>query len=180
MRVGVTQIAMADVNAPADTPPEPDKEEPIARPWIVACERCFQDRKLPYLPTGYWYCEFNTDLTADRCTPTVEKPLRTSKMVALPGAPAPSATLAVDDRHAEEMLAVFPKFKKENVEQEVTLMSGWKAIFRKRKRGDGGDVYLTKEGEPALRSTSDVRRRFGLSFAEVRPAKDKAEAEVES
>lgn len=61
--------------------------------------------------------------------------------------------------HADEMINIFPRLKREAIEQEVTLSSGWVASFRKRLKG-GGDVYVTKSGEAPLRSREDVRRRF--------------------
>ena len=73
---------------------------------------------------------------------------------------APSATEA----HAAEMLDVFKRFKRDNVEREVPLSSGWVAVYKKRKKGDAGDVTLTKPGEVPLRSALDVRRKLGLPF----------------
>ena len=59
-------------------------------------------------------------------------------------------------------MKAFPRLKREGIEREETLAGGWVAVFKRRKKGDGGDVYLTRPGEPALRSKSDVRRKFGL------------------
>lgn len=107
-------------------------------------------------------------MSAERCLPTPDVPLRTAKMVARPtgegGAFESQRSELVSEAHAQEMIDVFSKFKREGIEREVTLGSGWLAVYRKRKRGDEGDVTLKKEGEPHLRSTYDVRRRFGLPF----------------
>ena len=100
----------------------------------------------------------NPDLTAPRCEPTANCPLRVKGT----GLRAANGFSDLSDEHVAEMLATFSKLKQVAIDQEYVLASGWKASFRKRKRGDGGDAYITKEGEQALRSVADVRRRFGL------------------
>ena len=144
--------------------------------WLVACERCGIDRRLPGdlpLPQGYWYCEWNPDPNAERCTPTADVPLRTSKSVKRAAGAAP-AMAVMPDAHAQEMLDAFPRLKREAVEQELTLSSGWVAVFKRRKKGEGGDVYMTRPGEAALRSVADIRRRLGLAQTERGTAEDEA------
>ena len=122
---------------------------------------------------------YNPDETQERCLPTADVPLRTAKMVK--AAAQKSGTydpFAMNHEHAEEMLKVFKQFKKEAIEREVTLASGWVAIYKKRKRGDGGDVTLNKPGEQPLRSAADVRRKLGLPF-EPKSGKQSADAAIE-
>mmetsp|Transcript_7196 Transcript_7196/g.18781 ORF Transcript_7196/g.18781 Transcript_7196/m.18781 type:complete len:196 (-) Transcript_7196:221-808(-) len=133
----------------------------------VACERCKRDRRLPShlpVPLGLWYCEFNPDETAEKCLPTSNVPLRT-KAKAARG--TPQLTLTNDDM--EEMLEVFTKLKRAGIEQEITLSCGWIATLKKRKKcaeAFAGDVYLTKHGEPTLRSQADVKRLYGHALAD--------------
>lgn len=56
----------------------------------------------------------------------------------------------------------------EAVEQEVTLASGWVGVYKRRKKGEGGDVYMTRPGEKPLRSTTDIQRYWGLVPAPTR------------
>ena len=128
--------------------------------WWKNCERCGRDRRLIVYPHGYWYCEWNPDPTAERCEPTALVPLRQSRTVTAKSTSS-QPNLFMSEPHIQEMIDAFPRLKKEDREQEFTLASGWIAVYRKRKRGDGGDVYLKMEGENALRSAADVRRRMG-------------------
>ena len=66
-------------------------------------------------------------------------------------------------QHVQEMIDAFPKLKREAMECEIVLASGWTASYKRRRNsnsagGAGGDVYLTRPGEPALRSAADVKR----------------------
>ena len=108
------------------------------------------------VPKGLWYCEFNTDPNAEVCMPTPNVPLRSIPIKQSGIASKMSA------QQVEDICRAFPKLKESGVEQEVLFPSGWVASFKKRKRGEGGDVYVSKPGEPTLRSALDVRRRFGL------------------
>ena len=157
--------------APAPAP------APMSRAWLVACERCGIDRRLSELPLprGFWYCEYNPDTSAERCAPTVDVPLRTSKMVKRAETSFVPRELSVNESHAEEMLEAFPRLKREAVEQEVTLASGWVGVYKRRKKGEGGDVYMTRPGEKPLRSTTDIQRYWGLVPAPTRGAVTDAE-----
>ena len=134
-----------------------ENEEDDEPRWWKACERCGADRKLQIYPHGFWYCEMNPDPSAPRCEPTALCPLRASRGVQ-------KASIGVDlsIEHVNEMLDVFQQLKQAGTEQDVTLASGWVATYKKRKRGETGDAYITRAGEPTLRSAADVRRRFGL------------------
>ena len=132
----------------------------------VACERCrtwqlLHDVADDEIPFDYWYCEYNPDPDAEMCTPTVQCPLRGSRMGARKVVSPPDYSNAA----IEEMLGIFPKLKQEGREQEIELASGWIAVYKKRKRGDGGDIYVSREGEATLRSAMDVKRRLGLLAA---------------
>ena len=128
--------------------------------WLVACERCGVDRYLPFYAPPYWYCEFNPDPNADRCQPTADVPLRTGKAVkSAQSSNASSSALSMPDAHAEEMLEVFGKFKREGIEREVALSSGWMAIYKKRKRGDGTRATIRPPSFPL----SHARQRSPLT-----------------
>jgi hypothetical protein len=160
--LGIDAAAEEEDNASSGFGEEDDEDDNEPR-WWKACERCGQDRKLWVHPHGYWYCEMNPDLSAPRCEPTANCPLRV-KGAAGQGLRAATNNGFSDlsDEHVAEMLSTFSKLKQAATDQEYVLASGWKASYKKRKRGDGGDAYITKEGEQALRSVADVRRRFGL------------------
>ena len=41
-------------------------------------------------------------------------------------------------------------------------------VYKRRKKGEGGDVYMTRPGEKPLRSTTDIQRYWGLVPAPTR------------
>ena len=135
----------------------------------VRCERCKLDRRLPAdypVPSGLWYCEFNTDPFAEGCTPTVNVPLRSCPKILTSRLDRAGPDPNMPNEHVEQMVEAFLKLKEDGVEREIPLANGWTASFRKRKRTDGGDACITKLGEPSLRSLPDIRRRFGSSSME--------------
>jgi len=128
----------------------------------VCCDRCRHDRRLPAnapIPFGLWYCELHPDYpAAPHCEPTSNIPSRAPKV----RAPVEEHVVDMSGSVVEEMVDAFPRLKTEAKEQELLLRGGWVATYKKRKRGDGGDVYLTREGDKPLRSVMDVRRLYGL------------------
>lgn len=123
--------------------------------WLIACERCGADRRLASYAPPFWYCELNPDPDAERCQPTPDVPLRTHKVGNKTVRTAAAAPLggAIGSAHAEEMLEIFSRFKREGIEREVTMSSGWVAVFKKRKRGEGTCIAIrTCILDPAFRA----------------------------